>query len=103
MSQASRLSWSALLVWGVAAAVAALPTWEFWRERLEAEEIARTFEASGDIYGMVCQYNAGTTLSPLAPLRRDLEVVMEITGGGRFRPSWFFSVFLCVWGAEIPA
>ncbi|WP_147268780.1 RDD family protein [Sphaerisporangium album] len=62
-----------------AAAVAAFPTWELWRERLQPEEFARAYE--GDIYGLVCLYNGGTTLSPLAPLRRDLEEVMEITEG----------------------
>ncbi|MEV4251142.1 RDD family protein [Streptosporangium canum] len=74
--QFSRLSRSALSVWVAAAAVAALPTWELWRERPDREEFT---QAPGDIYGLVCLYSGGSTLSPFAPLRRDLEAVMEIT------------------------
>ncbi|WP_440089470.1 RDD family protein [Streptosporangium sp. LJ11] len=81
MPQSSRLSRSALSAWVAAAAVAALPTWESWRERLDREEPTGV---PGDIYGLVCQYNSGTTLSPLAPLRRDLEAVMEITENWAF-------------------
>lgn len=76
MPQFSRLSRSVLWAWVVAAAIAAFPTWELWRERLDREEFTGI---PGDIYGLVCQYNSGTTLSPFAPLRRDLEVVMGIT------------------------
>ncbi|WP_345566637.1 RDD family protein [Nonomuraea rosea] len=63
------------------AAVAVLPTWELGREPLDREE---TIGASGDIYGLVCLFNGGTTLSPLAPLRRDLQAVMETTEGWAF-------------------
>ena len=73
MPQFSRLSWSALSVWVAAAVVAAFPTWELWRERLDLEEFTRTHGESDRIYGYVCMYNSGSTLSPLAPLRRDLE------------------------------
>ncbi|MFI0423156.1 RDD family protein [Spongiactinospora sp. 9N601] len=69
-----------LVGWGVAAAVAGVPTWEVWRERWEIEEVISSFE-SVSVYGMVCPFNSGTSLSPLAPLHRDLEVVMEIVVG----------------------
>ncbi|MFF0308724.1 RDD family protein [Streptosporangium sp. NPDC004379] len=82
MPQLSRLSWPALSAWVTAAAIAAFPTWELRSERLELEELTRTHE--NDIYGLVCLYNGGATLSPLAPLRRDLEAVMEITEGWAF-------------------
>lgn len=61
---------------------AAFPTWELWRERLASEEFARTHEEPDRIYGYVCQFSGGPTLSPLAPLRRDLDAVMEITAEG---------------------
>ncbi|MER5319496.1 RDD family protein [Streptosporangium roseum] len=79
MPQLSRLSWSALSAWVVAAAVAAFPTWELWRERLDHEEFTRTRAGADPIYGVVGLYDSGTTLSPLVPLRRDLEAVMKIT------------------------
>ncbi|WP_433369372.1 RDD family protein [Streptosporangium sp. CA-115845] len=79
MPQFSRLSRSALSVWVAAAAVAALPTWESWRERLAAEEFTRTHAGADPIYGVVGLYDSGTTLSPFAPLGRDLETVMTIT------------------------
>ncbi|RBQ21353.1 hypothetical protein DP939_01135 [Spongiactinospora rosea] len=75
----SRLRTSVLVGWGVAAGVAGVPTWEGWR-RAQIEEYVPPF-GEGDIYGMVCFYNSGTSLSPLAPLRRDLEVVLEIAVG----------------------
>ncbi|MGJ6967528.1 RDD family protein [Streptosporangium sp. G11] len=78
-SRFSRLSRSALSAWVAAAVVAVLPTWELWRERREIEEFARTHEWSDQVYGVVCQFGSGSTLSPFAPLRRDLEAVMEIT------------------------
>ncbi|MFJ2033553.1 RDD family protein [Streptosporangium sp. NPDC087985] len=77
MPQFSRLSRSALSAWVAAAAVAAFPTWELWRERLDLEEFARTHEESTQIYGYVCQFSSRSGLSPLAPLRRDLEAVMK--------------------------
>ncbi|MFD8527688.1 RDD family protein [Streptosporangium canum] len=79
MSQFSRLSRSALSAWVAAAVVAALPTWELWRERIAAEEFTRTHAGADPIYGVVGLYDSGTTLSPFAPLRRDLEAVMKTT------------------------
>ncbi|MEV8636262.1 RDD family protein [Streptosporangium sp. NPDC051023] len=79
MPQFSRLSRSALSAWGVAALVAVLPTWELWRERLDFEEFTRTYGGSDQVYGYVCLFDSGSTLSPLAPLRHDLEVVKELT------------------------
>ncbi|GAA3096075.1 RDD family protein [Streptosporangium carneum] len=78
MPQFSRLSRSATAAWVAAAAIAAFPTWGLWRERPEPEEFTQT---SGNIYELICRHSGGTTLSPLAPLRRDLEEVMEITEG----------------------
>ncbi len=77
MPQFSWLSRPALSTWVTAAAVAALPTWELWRERFAAEEFARTHAGSNPVYGVVGLYKSGMTLSPFAPLHRDLEVVME--------------------------
>ncbi|MFF3442230.1 hypothetical protein [Streptosporangium sp. NPDC002721] len=48
----SRLSWSALSVWVAAAAVAAFPTWELWRERLSIEEYAQIHGETDQIYGL---------------------------------------------------
>ncbi len=81
MSRVSRLSRSALSVWVAAAAVTAFPTWELWRERLSLEEYAQLHGETAQIYGYVCQFSSGSTLSPLAPLRGDLEAVMEIATG----------------------
>lgn len=79
MPQLPRLSRSALSAWVAAAAIAAFPTWELRRERLEPVEFIRSDDGF-DIYRLMCLYNrGGSTLSPLAPLRRDLEAVMEIT------------------------
>ncbi|MEU8207424.1 RDD family protein [Streptosporangium sp. NPDC049046] len=74
MPELSRLS---LSVWGAAAVVAALPTWALWRERLASEEFPRSHAGSDLIYGVVGLYESGLTLSPFAPLRHDLEVVIE--------------------------
>ncbi|WP_157594153.1 RDD family protein [Streptosporangium amethystogenes] len=79
MSQFSRLSWSALSAWVVAAAVAAFPTWELWRERLDLEEFTRIHGEADQIYGVVRLYSDGSTLSPFVPLRIDLEAIMKIT------------------------
>ncbi|WP_336217046.1 RDD family protein [Nonomuraea sp. LPB2021202275-12-8] len=76
----SRLSRSALFTWVAAVAVAAIPAWELWRERLDAEELVRT-HGEPTIYGLVCLYSAGPTLSPLTSLGRDLDVVIEVTAG----------------------
>ncbi|MEV5411013.1 hypothetical protein AB0K60_19485 [Thermopolyspora sp. NPDC052614] len=78
MRRISRMSWPVLAAWVAAAAVAAVPTLGSWWEGLEREKFARTHE-SDDIYGMVCLFSGGTTLSPLAPLRHDLAAVMGIT------------------------
>ncbi|MFI6452467.1 RDD family protein [Streptosporangium amethystogenes] len=78
MPQFSRLSRSVLSVGVAAAAVAALSAWELRREPLDREEPTQT---SGNIYELICRYSGESTLSPLAPLRRDLEAVMEITEG----------------------
>ncbi|MEU8107071.1 RDD family protein [Nonomuraea muscovyensis] len=79
MSLSSRFSRSAPAAWVAAVAVAAFPTWELWRERRVAEELVQTHGESGEVYGYVCQFGSGSTLSPLAPLRRDLEAVEELT------------------------
>ncbi|MEU8381215.1 hypothetical protein [Streptosporangium sp. NPDC048865] len=76
MPEFSRSSMSA---WVAAAVVAALPTGELWRGRLAAEESTSTHAGSDPIYGVVALYDSGSTLSPFAPLRRDLAGVMEIT------------------------
>ncbi|MER5421246.1 RDD family protein [Streptosporangium roseum] len=92
MPQLSRLSWSALSAWMVAAAVAAFPTWELWRERLDREEFTRTHAGADPIYGVVGLYDSGSTLSPSAPLCRDLEAVMTIT------EDWAVPVFVVLLG-----
>ncbi|MER7128624.1 RDD family protein [Streptosporangium saharense] len=58
------------LVWLVAAVVAAFPTWELWRWRQELGT-----SEGGEVFVVVCRFGSGSTLSPLAPLRRDLETV----------------------------
>ncbi|MGV9325544.1 RDD family protein [Streptosporangium sandarakinum] len=80
MPQFSRPSRSALSAWVAAVVVTVLPTWELWRERLGFEE-SSPWAAGGSerLYMYVCQFNSGSTLSPLAPLRHDLEAVRGIT------------------------
>ncbi|MFF4989582.1 RDD family protein [Streptosporangium saharense] len=58
------------LVWLVATIVAAFPTWELWRWRQELGT-----SEGGEVFMVVCRFGSGSTLSPLAPLRRDLETV----------------------------
>ncbi|MCG5219487.1 RDD family protein [Streptosporangium sp. KLBMP 9127] len=74
----SRLSRSASSAWVAAAAVAVFPTWELWRERRALEEFDRT-HGEPTVYGYVCQFGSGSTLSPLAPLRHDLDAIMMIS------------------------
>ncbi|WP_182909520.1 RDD family protein [Microbispora sp. H13382] len=75
MPPPSRLSSLAIPALLAAVALAAVPTWELWREKWELERILEGGEGSFEIYG--CIGMLGADEWPLAAIRDDLSRVVE--------------------------